>query len=110
MAYAVTRSNAVTCGNALVWSYGQNSAIAKPFTVDGAYDSASAIEARLDKGNYFPNDKVLSVQDYTTHIQLRGMTADDWMANSELINDNTVTAEEAASFKKRSKTVTDNND
>lgn len=110
MAFAITRSNAVTCGNALVWSYSQNSAIAKPFTIDGAYDSANAISARLDKGNYFPGDKVLSVQDYTTHIHLRGMTADDWMANSELITDTIVTAEEAANFKKRTKVTTDNND
>lgn len=107
MGYAITRSNAVTCGKALVWCYEQNSAVTKEFTVDGAYDSTAAIAARLDKGGYYAPDKVLSVTNYDTHIQLRGMTAEDWMANSEVISDNVVSAEEAANFKKR-KTAADN--
>ena len=47
--------------------------------------------------------KPIAVTDMACKVQTRGMTAQNWFANADVISEEEITAEEAVSFGKRTK-------
>ena len=71
--------------------------------VDGAFSSNAEALKAIAKSWESPEMNPIAVTGMTCKVQTRGMTMQNWFANADVIYEEEITAEEAASFGKRTK-------
>ena len=71
--------------------------------VDGVFPSKAEALKAITKNWENPEMKPIAVTDMACKVQTRGMTAQNWFANADVISEEEITAEEAVSFGKRTK-------
>ena len=71
--------------------------------IDGAFSSNAEALKAITKNWENPEMNPIAVTAMTCKVQTRGMTMQNWFTNADVISEEEITAEEAASFGKRTK-------
>ena len=101
--YYITRKSAVTTCAVKAVNTTTFEVVDMTVAVDGAFtDNASALKAIVKN---WENTELnpIAVTGMSCKVQTRGMTMQNWFANAEVISEEEISAEEAATFGKRSK-------
>ena len=72
-------------------------------SIDGAFSSNAEALKAIAKSWENPEMNPIAVTGIICKVQTRGMTMQNWFANAEVISEEEISAEEAASFGKRTK-------
>lgn len=101
--YYITRRSAVTSCAVKAVNTTTFEVVDMTVAVDGAFtDNASALKA-ISKNWEHDDYNPIAVTSMSCKVQTRGMTMQNWFANAEVISEEEISAEEAATFGKRSK-------
>ena len=101
--YYITRKSAVTTCSVKAVNTTTFEVVDMPVTVDGAFPSKAEALKAITKNWENPEMNPIAVTGMTCKVQTRGMTMQNWFANADVISEEEITAEEAATFGKRSK-------
>lgn len=106
--YSITRRSIVTTATVKAVNLNTFEVVDMTVTIDGAFaDNASALKAvQKDWGNYEFNP--VAVTNLSCKAKTYGMTARQWFANADVIDETDITPEEAAQFGKRQKKSDEN--
>ena len=101
--YYITRKSAVTTCSVKAVNTTTFEVVDMAVAVDGAFtDNASALKA-ISKNWEHEGFNPIAVTAMETKLQTRGMTMKAWFEQAEVISEEVISAEEAATFGKRSK-------
>ena len=101
--FYITRRSAITSCTVKAVNTTTFEVVDMTVAVDGAFtDNASALKA-ISKNWEHEGFNPIAVTAMETKVQTRGMTMQNWFANADVISEEEITAEEAATFGKRSK-------
>ena len=101
--FYITRKSAVTTCSLKAVNTTTFEVVDMTVSIDGAFPSnAEALKAIANSWEN-PEMNPIAVIGMTCKVQTRGMTMQNWFANAEVISEEEITAEEAASFGKRTK-------
>lgn len=101
--YYITRKSAVTTCSVKAVNTTTFEVVDMSVAVDGAFtDNASALKA-ISKNWEHVGFNPIAVTAMETKVQTRGMTMQAWFEQAEVISEEVISAEEAATFGKRSK-------
>ena len=101
--YYITRKSAVTTCSVKAVNTTTFEVVDMTVAVDGAFtDNASALKA-ISKNWEHEGFNPIAVTAMETKVQTRGMTMQAWFEQAEVISEEVISAEEAATFGKRSK-------
>ena len=101
--YYITRKSAVTTCSLKAVNTTTFEVVDMTVAVDGAFtDNASALKA-ISKNWEHEGFNPIAVTAMETKVQTRGMTMQAWFEQAEVISEEVISAEEAATFGKRSK-------
>lgn len=101
--FYITRRSAVTSCTVKAVNTTTFEVVDMTVAVDGAFtDNVSALKA-ISKNWEHEGFNPIAVTAMETKVQTRGMTMQAWFEQAEVISEEVITAEEAASFGKRTK-------
>lgn len=101
--YYITRKSAVTTCSVKAVNTTTFEVVDMSVAVDGAFtDNASALKS-ISKNWEHVGFNPIAVTAMETKVQTRGMTMQAWFEQAEVISEEVISAEEAATFGKRSK-------
>nr|DAG15879.1 MAG TPA: hypothetical protein [Caudoviricetes sp.] len=101
--YYITRKSAVTTCSVKAVNTTTFEVVDMSVAVDGAFPSNVEALKAITKSWENSEMNPIAVTGMTCKVQTRGMTMQNWFANADVISEEEITAEEAASFGKRSK-------
>ena len=101
--YYITRKSAVTTCSVKAVNTTTFEVVDMTVTVDGAFPSKPEALKAITKNWENPEMKPIAVTAMTCKVQTRGMTMQAWFEQAEVISEEVISAEEAATFGKRSK-------
>lgn len=101
--YYITRKSAVTTCSVKAVNTTTFEVVDMTVAVDGAYPSKPEALKAITKNWENHEMNPIAVTSMTCKVQTRGMTMQNWFANADVISEEEITAEEAATFGKRPK-------
>lgn len=101
--YYITRKSAVTTVSLKVVNSSTYEVMDDSIVLDGAFSDPADAMKTVNKVWEKADVKPIAVTGLSCTIKTLAMTAQQWFDNAEVVDENEVTAEEAASFGKRSK-------
>ena len=101
--YYITRKSAVTTCSVKAVNTNTFEVVDMSVAVDGAFPSKAEALKEITKNWENPETKPIAVTAMTCKVQTRGMTMQNWFANADVVSEEEISAEEAATFGKRSK-------
>ena len=101
--YYITRKSAVTTCTVKAVNTTTFEVVDMSVVVDGAFTSKPEALKAIAKNWENPEMSPIAVTSMTCKVQTRGMTMQNWFVNADVISEEEITAEEAATFGKRSK-------
>lgn len=106
--YSITRRSIVTIVTAKVVNLNTFEVVDMTATLEGAFTDNSAALKALQK--VWENDEFnpVAVTSLSCKVKTCGMTASQWFANADVIDETDITTEEAAQFGKRQKKSDEN--
>lgn len=105
--FYITRRSAVTSCTVKAVNTTTFEVVDMTITVDGAFPSKEAALKAISKNWEHEGYNPVAVTEMQCKVQTRGMTMKAWFDNAEVISEEEITAEEAATFGKRSKKSAD---
>jgi hypothetical protein len=106
--YSITRRTIVTTATVKAVNLNTFEVVDMTATLEGAFADNSAAFKAVQKawgnGEFNP----VAVTDLTCKVKTYGMTASQWLANADVIDETDITPEEAAQFGKRQKKSDEN--
>lgn len=101
--FYITRKSAVTTCAVKAVNTTTFEVLDMPVVIDGAYPSNAEALKAISKNWENPELNPIAVTSMSCKVQTRGMTMQNWFANAEVISEEEISAEEAATFGKRTK-------
>ena len=101
--FYITRKSAVTTCSLKAVNTTTFEVVDMTVSIDGAFSSNAEALKAITKNWENPEMNPIAVTGMTCKVQTRGMTMQNWFSNAEVISEEEITAEEAATFGKRSK-------
>lgn len=101
--YYITRKSAVTTCSVKAVNTTTFEVVDMSVAVDGAFSSNAEALKAITKSWENPELNPIAVTGMTCKVQTRGMTMQAWLEQAEVISEEDISAEEAATFGKRSK-------
>lgn len=101
--YYITRRSAVTSCTVKAVNTTTFEVVDMDITVDGAFPSKEAALKTISKSWEQEGYNPIAVTTMECKVQTRGMTMQAWFEQAEVISEEVISAEEAATFGKRSK-------
>ena len=101
--YYITRKSAVTTCSVKAVNTTTFEVVDITVSIDGAFSSNAEALKAIAKNWENPEMNPIAVTGMTCKVHTRGMTMQNWFANAEVVSEEEITAEEAATFGKRSK-------
>ena len=101
--FYITRKSAVTTCSLKAVNTTTFEVVDMTVSIDGAFSSNAEALKAITKSWENPEMNPIAVTGMTCKVQTRGMTMQNWFASAEVISEEEITAEEAATFGKRSK-------
>lgn len=101
--YYITRKSAVTTCSVKAVNTTTFEVVDMTVAVDGAFSSNAEALKAITKNWENPEMNPIAVTAMTCKVQTRGMTMQAWLEQAEVISEEVISAEEAATFGKRSK-------
>lgn len=101
--YYITRRSAITACTVKAVNTTTFEVVDMTITVDGAFPSKVAALKAISKNWEQEGYNPIAVTAMECKVQTRGMTMQAWFEQADVIDEQTITAEEAVTFGKRSK-------
>ena len=101
--FYITRKSAVTTCSLKAVNTTTFEVVDMTVSIDGAFSSNAEALKAITKSWENPEMNPIAVTGMTCKVQTRGMTMQNWFVSAEVISEEEITAEEAATFGKRSK-------